>query len=164
MKKIVLLLTIALSSLTVKAQDNIIMRNGDTLNVKVVKTTADYIEFKYPNEDIVNQEYKNAIIKIIYQSGRIENCSSESKLAVINGIEDWEKVEITTNPDDVRGLTKVGEVVGKSGWGGNMAQGLGNKIAREKLKKNAAKLKASIVLLQEKADLWGVKLVGMAYK
>jgi len=146
------------------AQDTIIKRSGDTLVVNITKSSSDFVEFTFPNETLINLEYKNNILEIIYISGRIEKCGAKTKLATINGIEDWEKVIITTNPDDVRGLTKVGEVVGKSGWGGTMAQGIGNKQAREKLKKAAAKKNAPIVLLQEKADEMGVKLVGVAYK
>lgn len=167
MKKIKTLLPLFILwtlTLNVFAQDRIIKRNGDTLKVKIVRSSPDMVEFTYPNEEAINSEYKNSLSKIIYSSGREENCSGEKKLAIVNNEKDWEKVEITTNPDDVKGLTKLGEVVGKSGWGGSGAQGLGDKNARKDLKKNAAKLGASIVLLQEKADTWGVKLVGVAYK
>jgi hypothetical protein len=164
MKKLILIISISASFLMAEAQDKIIKRNGDTLNVKITKSTPDEVEFTYPNEETVNSEYKNSLLKIIYASGREEKCSDEKNLAVITGEKDWEKVQITSNPDDVKGLTKVGEVVGKSGWGGTYAQGAGDKGARKDLQKNAAKLKASIVLLQEKADTWGTKLVGVAYK
>jgi len=166
MKTILIIVVTFLTSLAcLKAQDRIIYRNGDTLVVEIVKTTPDMVEYKYPNEDLVNQEYKNALLKIVYKSGRVEHCSSESKLAVVNGIEDWEKVILTTNRDDIRGLTKVGEVVGKSGWGGSMAQRAGNKGARKQLKKKAAKLKASIVLMQQDVSGYGgAKIIGIAYK
>lgn len=167
MKTIKITILFSILSLIVSdilAQDKIIKRTGDTLNVKIVTSTPDMVEFTYPNEQVVNSEYKNSLVKIIYASGRVEDCAGEKKLAVVNGVKDWEKVEITSNPDDVKGLTKLGEVIGKSGWGGSGAQGLGDKNARKDLKKNAAKLNASIVLLQEKADTWGVKLVGVAYK
>lgn len=163
--KIVVLFTLLFNFLPfANAQDKIIKRNGDTLKVKIVQSTPDIVEFTYPNEASINSEYKNSLIKIVYASGREENCAGEKKLAVVNGEKDWEKVEITSNPDDVKGLTKLGEVVGKSGWGGAYAQGLGDKNARKALKKNAAKLGASIVLLQDKPDHWGVKLIGVAYK
>jgi hypothetical protein len=164
--KAILLITVTLMLFTFSSngQDKIVMRSGDTLRVKIVKTTPDLVEFTYPNEDIVNTEYKNSINKIIFASGRVDICSQAKKLAIVKGIEDWEKVEITTNPEDVKGLIKLGEVVGKSQWGGYAAQGLGNKKARKAIKKNAAKLGGSIVLLQEKADSFGVKLIGVAYK
>ncbi len=153
-----------LINFNVIAQDLIIKRNGDSLKVNIIKSSPDAVEFTYPNETVINSEYKNSLDKIIYASGRIEVCSREKKLAVVNGEDDWEKVELTTNADDVKGLTKLGEVTGKSGWGGAGAQGLGDKNARKAIMKNAAKMKASIVLLQEKAATWAVKLVGVAYK
>ena len=164
MKKLLLAIILTITFFSVKAQDKIIKRNGDTLKVKIIHSSPDMVEFTYPNEEIINSEYKNSLIKIIYASGREENCSVQKKLAVINSEKDWDKVEITSNPDDVRGLTKLGEVVGKSGWGGAFAQGLGDKNARKDLKKNAAKLGASIILLQDKPDRSGVKIIGIAYK
>jgi hypothetical protein len=61
----------------VNAQDKIIKRNGDTLKVKIVQSTPDMVEFTYPNEASINSEYKNSLIKIIYASGREENCAGE---------------------------------------------------------------------------------------
>lgn len=162
--KAVFTLVLALTWLNLFAQDKIVKRNGDTLRVSVTKSTPDVVEFTYPNETTINSEYKNALTQVIYSSGRIEDCSSATKLATITGPDDWEKVLITNNPDDVRGLTKLGEVSGKSGWGGLAAQGLGDKDARKKMKKNAAKVGAAIVLLQDKPDRFGVKLIGVAYK
>jgi hypothetical protein len=60
------------------------------------------VEFTYPNEDAINSEYKNSLSKIIYSSGREENCAGKKKLAIVNGAEDWEKVQITDNTDDVK--------------------------------------------------------------
>lgn len=154
-----------LSSSYLSAQDLLIYRNGDTLSVEIVRSTPDIVEFKYENEELINEEYKNALLKIVYESGREEFCSSESNLVKINGIDDWEKVILTTNHDDVRGLTKVGEVVGKSGWGGLLAQRAGNKDARKQIKKQAAKLNASLVLIQQDVSgFGGAKIVGVAYK
>lgn len=162
--KAVLTFVLALGCFSLAAQDKIVKRNGDTLQVRVTKSTPDVVEFTYPNETTINSEYKNALTKVVYSSGRIEDCSSATKLATVTGPDDWEKVIITNNPDDVRGLTKLGEVVGKSGWGGLAAQGLGDKDARKKMKKNAAKVGAAIVLLQDKPDRFGVKLIGVAYR
>ncbi len=161
----IIVVMLLISSTNINAQDKIIYRNGDTLSVKIIKNTPDIVEYKYPNEDLINQEYKNALSKIIYNSGRVENCKSESNLAKVNGIEDWEKVILTTNSDDIKGLTKVGEVIGKSGWGGAMAQREGNKGARKQLKKKAAKIKANIVLIQQDVSgFGGAKIIGVAYR
>jgi hypothetical protein len=152
------------------AQDKIIMRSGDTLKVKIIKTTPDIVEFTYPNEDLENTEYKNAIEQIIYASGRNEICSQKTLLQKVNGVDDWEKVIITYTESDVKGLTKVGQITKISGWGGTMATGLGYKDALKKIQKEAAKQGACIVWITDKPNEHttqygaGVKLTGIAYK
>lgn len=171
MKKLILMTsTVMLIAFSASAQDKIIMRSGDTLNVKITKTTPEFVEFTYQNEDLVNTEYKNAIEKIVYASGREEICSQKNQLQKINGPDDWEKVVITYTESDVKGLTKVGQITKTSGWGGRMATGLGYKNALKKIKKEAAKKGASIVWITDKPNEHttqygaGVNLTGIAYK
>lgn len=169
-KKIILVTVTMIIALSALAQDKIIMRSGDTLKVKITKTTPELVEFTYPNEDLVNTEYKNAIESIVYVSGREEICSQKTQLQKINGVDDWEKVVITYTESDVKGLTKIGQITKTSGWGGTMATGLGYKDALKKIKKEAAKRSASIVWITDKPNEnttqygAGVKLTGIAYK
>ena len=150
--------------------DTVIMRSGDILVVNIVQSTPEYIMFCYPDEDMNNAEYKNAIQRIIYKSGRIEECASKFNLATITSKDDWEKVIITFLESDVRGLTKIGEINATSGWGGALATGKGSADAQNKLKKKAAEMGASIVLIVDKPNAAttalgaGVKLTGIAYK
>ena len=170
MKKFLLVTVTMLIAFFATGQDRIIMRTGDTLNVKIKKTTPDLVEFSYANEDLINTEYKNAIDKIIYSSGREEICSQKNQLRKVNGKDDWEKVVITYTETDVKGLTKIGQITKTSGWGGTMASGLGYKDALKKIKKEAAKQGASIVWITDKPNEHttqfgaGVKLTGIAYK
>lgn len=150
--------------------DKIVMRGGDTLFVNIIRSTPDFVEFSYPNEDLINSEYKNGILQIIYKSGRIEECSAKLQLAEINGKNDWEKVIITFLESDVQGLTRVEQITATSAWGGALATGRGNIDAQNKLKKKAAELGAPIVLIVDKPNEnttgfgAGVKLTGIAYK
>ena len=152
------------------SQDKIIKRSGDTLRVQITKSTPELIEFNYTNETLVNIEYKNAIVKIIYSNGREENCSQKNQLQKINGPEDWKKVVITYTESDIKGLTKVKQITKTSGWGGSMATGLGYNDALKMIKKEAAKLGACIVWITDKPNEQtteygaGVKLTGIAYK
>lgn len=171
MKKTILIsATTMLLAFSATAQDKIIMRSGDTLKVQITKTTPELVEFTYPKETLVNTEYKNAIVKIIYSSGREEVCSEKTQLQKINGVDDWEKVVITYTESDVKGLSKVGQITKTSGWGGTMATGLGYKDALKKIKKEAAKEGACIVWITDKPNEHttqygaGVKLTGIAYK
>lgn len=170
MKKTILTMILLTASSICWSQDKIIMRTGDTLNVKIIKSAPEYVEFTYLNEDLINTEYKNAINKIIYASGREEICSTKTQLYEIKSEADWEKVVITYTENDIKGLTRVAQVTATSGWGGTMATGLGYKDALKKLQKKAAKLGASIVWVTDKPNEQttkygaGVKLTGIAYK
>jgi hypothetical protein len=173
MKQTTRRLLVAMCALTTHlsyAQDKIVMRNGDTLTVNISRSTPDLVEFTYLGETAVSQEYKNAIARIIHQGGRVEECSSKTLLADIQGKDDWAKVVITYTESDVKGLTKVGQITAASGWGGAMASGLGYNQALKKIKKRAAGKKASIVWITDKpnehsvASGAGVKLTGIAYR
>ena len=159
--------TIIFAFITIAAvaqNDTIIKRNGDKLIVQIKSTSPSSVSFVYPNENIINTISKNTIQKIIYKSGRVEVLSKIIKLETINGEEDWEKVLITNNENDIIGLTKVAEISGKSSWGG-AAKRKSDKIARKKIKIQAAKLKCPIILITTySADYWGTYITGVAYK
>ena len=57
MKKALLLALVAFS-LVSYAQDKVVLKSGDTLNVQVTKSTDTAIEFTYPNETLVNEKRK----------------------------------------------------------------------------------------------------------
>ena len=79
----------------------------------------------------------------------------------------WEKVIVTRNSDDVKGMTRVGEVSASAhmvfGDPGSL-----RKKATIKIKQEAAKIGASVVLIQTDdfapTPINNVNLVGVAYK
>src|ERR1035441_3939123 len=79
----------------------------------------------------------------------------------------WEKVIVTRNPDDVKGMTRVDEVSASArqffGDPGSL-----RKTATTKIKQEAARLGASVVLIQtddfNATPINNVNLVGVAYK
>ena len=165
MKYLITCAILALCNFSYGQLDTIVKRSGERLAVTLKSNDPSSVTFIYPNEDLITTLNKNVIEKIIFKSGRIEVCSQTTKLEAVNGIEDWEKVIITNNPADVEGLTKVSAVSSKSSFGGALAQNLADKKAREKLKKAAAKMKASIILIETyKNDYYGTKINGVAYK
>ena len=165
MKKLITTLFVLICFNTMFSQsDTIVKRNGEKIAVLIKSSNPSSVSFVYPNEETINTESKNVIEKIIYKSGRVEVCSAKTKLEVISGEKDWEKVIITNSQADVEGLTKVGEVSGKSSWGG-AAKSLSDKKAREKIKKEAAKLNCPIVLITTySSDYYGTKINGVTYK
>lgn len=171
MKKSVLILAVlcVCGSLSY-AQDKVVLRNGESLDVKIVRSTNTAIEFTYPKEELVNEKSKKEISYIVYASGRKEECNQTFQVPVIKGKNDWEKVIITHLASDVEGLTQVDEIAATSGWGGSLGSSMGYKDAIKKLKKKAAKLGAGVILIADRTNETaaalggGVQVVGVAYK
>ena len=146
MKKIILLLTVVLSTAFANAQVDVITKhNGEKVNGKVIRLEEYTVVFKYDGEDAENSLGKYAIEKIVYgKSGRVEEVSEK---IVINGEEDWEKVVILEEKSYIAGLKKAGEVRGKTGLINFQTGNTGDKKAQKKLKMDAAKLGCPFVLM-----------------
>jgi hypothetical protein len=114
MKKILgLLMFVMFSAITAFAQDNdkIYFHSGKVVEGKVIKLEEFTLVFKYAGEDAEQTISKLAIGKIVYKSGREEVVSEKIE---INSKEDWEKVEVLIDKTQIVGLSKVGEVQGKT--------------------------------------------------
>ena len=152
------------------AQDKVVLKNGEELNVKVVKNDEKTIEFQYPGESMVNVKNKREIKKIVYESGREETINVGIEVPVITSADDWEKVVEKYLESDVEGLTRVDEIKATSGWGGALGSSLGYKGAIKKLKKKAAKLGAGVILIHGQPNQsassrgGGVQVIATAYK
>lgn len=170
MKKFVLLFACVTSMICVNAQDTVVLKNGEKLFVKVVANKESSIMFTYPGEDLQNEKNKREISYIIYSSGRREEIHYGLDLPIINGEDDWEKVIETYVEADVTGLTRVQELKAKSGWGGAAGSNFGYKNCIKKLKKEAAKLGCSIILIHGQptgaaaARGGNVQVIATAYK
>lgn len=148
-KKFFVLLAILLLPFTnLFAQDKVVLKDSTILNVKVTASNDKSISYTYPNEDVVNEKAKKDIAYIIYASGRKEECSKTPSIPIIRGKEDYEKVIITHDKEDVIGLKKTEQIAVSAGNGGvfNSATKAYNS-AIIKLKKKAAQLKCGIVLI-----------------
>lgn len=148
MKTTASLLIFGLLSIGAFAQDTIVKLNRQQVNAKVMEVTETEIKFKYPTEDLVNSVSKNQVQEIRFASGRTQPISSKVEILTE---EDWPKVQVTTLEGDVAGLVKLGEVRAKA----NGATAFSNAAkvderATEKLKREAARLGAHIVLIQSK--------------
>ena len=170
MKKILLLLACIAIVAGAYAQDTVALKNGEKLFVKVVANKEASIIFTYPGEDLQNEKSKREISYIVYASGRREEIHYGLDLPVINGEDDWEKVIETYVEADVTGLTRVQELKAKSGWGGAAGSNLGYKNCIKKLKKDAAKLGCSVILIHGQptgaaaARGGNVQVIATAYK
>lgn len=137
MKKIILVVALALGMATANAQVDVITKhNGETVKGKVIKLEEFTVIYKYDGEDAENTMSKYAIEKIVYgKSGRVENVTDK---IVVNGEADWEKVVILEDKAYISGLIKGDEVRGKTGLINYHTGNTGDKKAEMKLKKEAA--------------------------
>lgn len=125
--------------------DTIFQLNNEILVCKVTNISEFEITYSYVGESLTNTVSKKQVREIHFGSGRIQKFS---ELIIINGEEDWEKVQLTTLQTEIVGLTKKGEVKGKA-MGSALADM--NKVksrAEEQIKREAAKLGAHIILIQ----------------
>jgi len=136
--------------------DKMYKHSGDVLDIKVIKVGETTITYKYPGEDAEQTIGKLAVNKIVYASGRTEEVTDK---VVIGGKDDWEKVQIVTDPSNVLGLKKGDEVRGKtSGMFTYNSAGSADKKATKKIREAAAEAGAPFILLtSDKSDGFGVK-------
>lgn len=127
--------------------DSLFFRNGDIFAVNVVKSLGETIEYSFLNEDSINIVYKTQLAQIKYSNGRIENCSGFLNVKIIKDASQYQDVVVTYNVNDTRGLEKVAELSKASGWGGQLAAGLGYNKAIIRLQKEAAKMKCGLILI-----------------
>lgn len=146
----------AISQTPAAAVDKMYKHSGEVIDVKIVRVGETTITYKYPGEDAEQTIGKLAVNKIVYSSGRTEEISDK---IVISGKDDWEKVQIITDPGQVVGLKKGDEVRGKtSGMFSYNTAGSADKKATRKIKEAAAEAGAPFILMtSDKSDGFGVK-------
>lgn len=147
MKYFRLIFCFLLFAFSSKAQDLIIKTSGDTLTVSILKTTPEIVEYKFISNDVIHQDFKSNISQIIYSNGQKESFNTnKTKLPIIKGPDDWEKVLVTENKSDVEGLTEVCKMEKHSTLGGTLKQ-LGINGIIKKMKKEAAKKGGRIIYI-----------------
>ena len=140
-----------------QATDKLTKHSGEVLDVKVIKVGETTIAYKYPGEDAEQTIGKLAVSTIVYgASGRKEQISEK---IVISSKDDWEKVEILTDKNQVLGLKKMEDVRGKtSGFLTYHSAGSADKKADKKIREAAAEIGAPFILLtSDKSDNYKVK-------
>ncbi|SFQ58890.1 hypothetical protein [Hymenobacter arizonensis] len=143
-------LLLTLFALSAQAQevktDKLTKLTNEEILVNVIAVNDREVSFTYPGETAVNVLNKNQVKEIGFASGRVEKITER---VVIASEEDWQKVIVTTLESDVVGLTRKGEVRAKAA-GATALSNQANIDARatEKLKREAARMGAHIILIQ----------------
>ncbi len=155
------IILIALTSVLVTGQavppagvphDTIFKINGQQLPVDVTTVTPTYISFVFPGKPEEFTIERKEVHKIIYKTGKIDILNQAA--FVMFDESSWEAVWITEDKKDVGNLYVLGEVEAKSPSSARSAAAA-KKGAIIKLKKKAANLKATLVLVTKKQATGG---------
>ena len=145
MKKIILFVFL-FTSIMCSAQDEIVFHNGNIAKGKVSEVTEQFIKFCYEGEDFVNIIGRCAISEVRFSSGRIQQMSQ--KICVENA-EDWEKVRVVNDKNEVLGLKSLGQIEKHSSgtWSFSITAGHFSEKTLKKIRKEAASRGGCIVLI-----------------
>ena len=148
MKINLILALLALCYLNTNAQDKRVFRDSTSTNVNVIETNDKSVIFSYPEETTKNEKLKSNIAYIIYRSGRREEFKNSVIMPKVKSEDDWEKVIVTHNKDDVSSFKKVKSISVSAGNGGvfDSASKAYEKAIR-KIKKKAAKEMCGVCLI-----------------
>ena len=153
MKRIACLLLLFVS-ISCLAQDEVIFHNGNVAKGKVTEVTDYYIKFRYEGEDVDNTVGRAAIAEVRFGSGRVQQMSQKVN---VNSADDWEKVRIVNDKNEVLGLKSLGQVEKHSSgtWSFSVTAGHFSEKTMKKIRKEAAKRGGCIVLLLSESSQSG---------
>jgi len=173
MKKIILLSCALFLAISSYAQDMLTMHNGSTIEGKVLSIDGSAITFVYKGEDLSQKISKIAINSVKFASGRKQVITEKIN---IEGKDGFKNVILTKNPEDVEGLTRIGEVKGKTAFISYRTGANADKKSEERLKEDCFNLGGVVVLVTEDKDYdvgnrlnkglgsSQARMVGVAYK
>ena len=168
-----ILLGFMLVVLNLSAQDILKLHNGSDIECKVSNMDGSVVTFVYKGEDLSQKMSKIAINSIKFASGRNQIITEKIDLS---GEDAFHSVILTKNLDDVEGLTRIGEVKGKTAFISYRSGANADKKSEERLKADCLKLGGVVVLVTEDKDYEigrtyqkglgssQTRMVGIAYK
>ena len=144
---------VALLSCSIHAHaqmDSIYLHNHTAIAGTVLRVTEYTVVFRYADEDAEQSYGKYAVWKVVY--GKSKRKQKITPKYIVNGEEDWDNVIIIENTEEIAGLHRVDEVMGKSARI-NYRTGAGSdKVALRRIKQHAAELGCPFVLITEDKD------------
>jgi hypothetical protein len=174
-RRITVALILALVSVCLRAQntpsfavphDTIFKLNGSLIPVDVTTVTPTYISFVFPGKAEEFTIERKEVHKIIYKTGKVE-ILNQAAFALLNE-SSWEAVWITEDKKEIGDLYMLGEVEAKSPSSAR-SPSAAKKGAIIKLKKKAANMKGTVILVTKKlttggyGEFPGYYIKGIAY-
>lgn len=177
MKYIITLLLLFSLSFTAAAQIDTIYTHEERIPCNIVEVTETAVKYQYPGEAHNNSLVLNAITKIVFRSGRVQEFASRTSFRHLTSPMDWQQVSVASVESEVQGLYKIDDVSSKAkGTTEFSNQERVKRRALDKIKMQAAILGANILYMAQmrsegvKTNLWtGVStsaetsLYGVAY-
>lgn len=141
------LATMAFSALSfAQSKNDVLYLLDGPKEVQVKEVGFNTIKYTFPNENTVYSVSKHQVTKIEFASGREE--TFESPFKSVRGLDDFQQVYITYNPDDIAGLNPKGDLFSKA-TGVTTLSSINNvkNRALDKLKAEASMLGANVVFI-----------------
>jgi hypothetical protein len=146
--------------------DTIFKINGQQLPVDVTTVTPTYISFVMPGKPDEYTIERKEVHKIIYKTGKIDVLNQAAFVMLDES--SWEAVWITEDKKDIGNLYLIGDIEAKSP-SSSRSPAAAKKGAIIKLKKKAANMKSTVVLVTKKqatggyGEYPGYYIKGIAY-
>jgi hypothetical protein len=123
-----------------------------TIVGKVKEIGHQEVLYCLPNEDLVYRLRVRSVLSISFGNGRKEVFNERKNLNIVNTSENWEKVELTTNPDEVVGMNKL-DFISVKATGATVYSSVTNTQDRafRKMKQAAAIMGGNVVLLNNQS-------------
>lgn len=177
MKSIILLLSLLGSVLTAAAQIDTIYTHEKCIPCNITEITETAAKFQYPGEPHTNSLSLNAVSKIVFRSGRVQEFASRTSFRHLASPMDWQQVSVASVESEVQGLYKVDDVSSKAKGTTELSnQERVKRRALDKIKMQTAILGANVLYMVQmrsdgaKANLWTgaasspeTSLYGVAY-
>lgn len=136
------------------AQVDTIYTHEGVIPCEITEITETAAKFQYPGEAHNNSLSLNAIRKIVYRSGRVQEFAARTSFRRLSSPMEWEQVSIASVESEVQGLYKIDDVSSKAkGTTEFSNQERVKRRAVDKMKMQAAILGGNIVyMVQMRSD------------
>lgn len=140
------------STVPPEPRDTIFKLNGSVMPVDITTVTPTYISFVYPGKKEEFTIERKEVQRIVYKTGKIDVLNK----AAFELIDDssWEAVWMTEDKKEIGNLYMLGEIEARSPSSARSASAA-KKGAIIKLKKKAANMKGSLILVTKKETTGG---------
>jgi hypothetical protein len=132
--------------------DTIFKLNGSIIPVDITTVTPTYISFIFPGKPEEYTIERKEVQKIVYKTGKIDVLNKAAFVLIDDS--SWEAVWMTEDKKEIGNLYMLGEVEARSPSSARSASAA-KKGAIIKLKKKAANMKGTLILVTKKESTGG---------